>query len=568
MSLKKIISGISTFPSKNAWVWKDSVSVLSFTLFHLLWIIRLFSLLQIIKYIYRKIAFCIKQFSLDKGSKRINIPVLLVELYFIFFALGIFFVFRNKYILFYYLIESSVWLLYYNVFRRFYEEKYSICHQMEYFVLIPVVFFSQAKAISLIENADLNITLQALAGNFPSADFPFYVTILSVLYIAIIISVVISTLPSESVKTEKRSHFMTIIGAGDVVCKRLYPALQRLCPYRDIVIFHKKNTPVNPDFFTTVKSGLRLFEDDFEIAATARDSEILWIATPSYKHLPYLESFMNDSMFIVLEKPLTSVKYEIPLLKKLMAIPSIWNKIFSLSYYVQEKALPLTYFFNPLSFYEKYLTFPELLNKKMLAEIRERLGKIKDVGIFLVEGKDARDWANDSATGGQLFETFIHPALINRIISGEEAVWTDVKWSLGVYEDIKTETFIGCKGKTNGYCFTLLVGKFINDLFRKRYCEVRFENGVVFMDFDERMLKIQTGEESYSIAVSSSFRNYEIQTDMVVRCYEDHLVPSIVDCSGLQVGVLEWLSGQDLTNVTRFNYSDDFNPFAGMKQYI
>ena len=144
MSLKKIISGISTFPSKNAWVWKDSVSVLSFTLFHLLWIIRLFSLLQIIKYIYRKIAFCIKQFSLDKGSKRINIPVLLVELYFIFFALGIFFVFRNKYILFYYLIESSVWLLYYNVFRRFYEEKYSICHQMEYFVLIPVVFFSQA----------------------------------------------------------------------------------------------------------------------------------------------------------------------------------------------------------------------------------------------------------------------------------------------------------------------------------------------------------------------------------------------------------------------------------------
>lgn len=239
MSLKKIISGISTFPSKNAWVWKDSVSVLSFTLFHLLWIIRLFSLLQIIKYIYRKIAFCIKQFSLDKGSKRINIPVLLVELYFIFFALGIFFVFRNKYILFYYLIESSVWLLYYNVFRRFYEEKYSICHQMEYFVLIPVVFFSQAKAISLIENADLNITLQALAGNFPSADFPFYVTILSVLYIAIIISVVISTLPSESVKTEKRSHFMTIIGAGDVVCKRLYPALQRLCPYRDIVIFHK-----------------------------------------------------------------------------------------------------------------------------------------------------------------------------------------------------------------------------------------------------------------------------------------------------------------------------------------
>ena len=62
---------------------------------------------------------------------------------------------------------------------------------------------------------------------------------------------------------------------------------------------------------------------------------------------------MNDNMFIVLEKPLTSVKYEIPLLKKLMAIPSIWNKIFSLSYYVQEKALPLTYFFNPLSFYDK-----------------------------------------------------------------------------------------------------------------------------------------------------------------------------------------------------------------------
>ena len=56
---KKIIAvadGISTRPNLTSWIWKGNASPLAFIILHIVYLTRICSLLQISKYIYRRLA--------------------------------------------------------------------------------------------------------------------------------------------------------------------------------------------------------------------------------------------------------------------------------------------------------------------------------------------------------------------------------------------------------------------------------------------------------------------------------------------------------------------------------
>ena len=156
---KKIIAvadGISTRPNLTSWIWKGNASPLAFIILHIVYLTRICSLLQISKYIYRRLA---KFASVDKASKRPNVPSYFVEVYFIAWAILLFSLPKGwesaKWLSYYFLFESLFWLLYYFFFRRFFEERYAIMHTLESIETLPLLIISQARSISIISNCSI-----------------------------------------------------------------------------------------------------------------------------------------------------------------------------------------------------------------------------------------------------------------------------------------------------------------------------------------------------------------------------------------------------------------------------
>jgi len=289
------------------------------------------------------------------------------------------------------------------MFRRFFEENYSICHNLEYFVPLPIIFITQAKCIVILYGGKLSDAIQAMMGVSNLDDYPPYLFLIGIIYLAIAIATIVTNLPSEKVKTKIKSPRISIVGAGDVVSKRLLPAIKKLFPKMQIDIFHKDVCKIDEEayHYYNFKDKIIRYMKRSEIEKKIMTSDILWIATPSHKHIPILEEWIyKNNKFIVIEKPLTSDMQELNKVKNYMNSP-MWNKVFSLSYYYQEKALPLTYIFNPNLFYEKYLTFKGMLGREWQdlrldgeewRNLLLGLGDLKKCSIEILEGEENREW--------------------------------------------------------------------------------------------------------------------------------------------------------------------------------
>ena len=83
---------------------------------------------------------------------------------------------------------------------------------------------------------------------------------------------------------------------------------------------------------------------------------------------------------------------------------------------------------------------------------------------------------------------------------------------------------------------------------RNRRGTLTFENGTIDVDFDKQEVigKSKNGEEAFKISTKQEFKNtkYSIQFDMVMRCFEEGIKPSVIDGSHLQIKTLEWLIAQ------------------------
>ena len=253
----KVADGISTRPNLTSWIWKGNVSPLAFVILHLVYLTRICSLLQISKFIYRKLA---KFATVDKASKRPNIPSYFVEVYFIVWAVLLFAMPKEwgitKWLSLYFLFESLFWLLYYFFFRRFFEERYAIMHTLEYIVILPLLVTIQARSISVIFSCSIKYAFATLF--FPEKDDNIYIIILSVFYIALIFGIFLSNLPIEQIKEKGNYRYnISIIGNGDIVQKRLKEAISRLIPPRKVAILDLE--PNNQDIEYIGKTKFRPF---------------------------------------------------------------------------------------------------------------------------------------------------------------------------------------------------------------------------------------------------------------------------------------------------------------------
>jgi hypothetical protein len=146
------------------------------------------------------------------------------------------------------------------------------------------------------------------------------------------------------------------------------------------------------------------------------------IATPSDRHMVYLKPLIEGGLRVVCEKPLSSVRAEIDELNARRA--SYRECVFALSYYVLEKALPLTFLLEGNRAHQPYLTVKrtdtvgtkELVGDGALYEIqnmRGALGAVKQISISLIEGVGARrQRAAFMDRAWRVYETMIHPLLL------------------------------------------------------------------------------------------------------------------------------------------------------------
>lgn len=542
--LLRCIDFISTRPDRKSWRWGKYLSVLAWLFLHAFWLARLISMLQIIKAAYRKVVILLHKADIDQRSKRPNIPPTTPEVY---FTLWLFFFIFNSllpclhptalYALsFYFMFESTCWILYYTVFRRFFEEKYSIYHPLEYFILLPLILASQVFALSTLFSANLKESFLVLIG-MGGNSFPSYVNAFGVLYLAIVVSMIINSFPTETKKSD-RDISIAIIGNGDVVNDRLLPVLKKLFPDSPLDIY---SPDVECDSFQQTHSKHQISESTPDIKDIAKAS-IVWIATPSYAHLRYVQMLAPFHTQIVLEKPITSMAVEIPVLKSIR-LTEIWSNIFCLSYYYLEKALPLTYLTKPYQAYRKYLCVKDkndvCVKDEQLQSSYSSLGKLKGVTVFILEGPDKRDWSNKAEFGGQLLETFIHNVVIASTFAGLPHSWINTEW-----RSTSSTVHIELLATSAGASIHLIMAKGCSKENQVRGARVEFDNGLILASFEtkEALILHRNDSTPIRIAVSPEYKqNYSVQTDLAISCFRNAALPSLIDGSVGQIDIIEWL---------------------------
>ena len=544
---KSIFAQISTMPSRNALKWAGrEVSILSSILLWTLWLCRLLSLLQISKLIFRKVAKWLKKSTTDEKSTRINVPPMFCELYFIawfvFLLLGYWLGLSGPVVMgftLYYLFESIVWVLYYTVFRRFFEENYSIYHELEYLTVLILVIPSQALGFANLYNLGFLDVLAGLLGA-GSDSIPGGVQMLGALFMAIVISMIISAFPAEMVKKQEQKSKMFVIGCGDVVRERLYPALIKTGVADSVSVCDLSSNPQKVGYCQYFDSQQDICDS---IIKKARDNSVLWIETPSHTHVPYLESLLNSkASLIVVEKPICVSPDDIKRVQALLDDEDNRNRTFFLSYYVLEKALPLYYFEHTNTNFLKYL---DISDKDVLQNRRVLLGTLDHVEVDIIEGADTRDWVQSPDHGGQLLETFIHNMLIASIFCGLPQDWTNTVLSKSAPEDPVTRIKLSASsGHTR---IDLHMAKNAPAEEHRRCARLVYANGVVDADFDTKSIKVHFNHIDADITISVKKKyteKYHIVTDLAKRVNDGACYTEDVDGLRNQLKVIEWLLEQ------------------------
>lgn len=540
--IKRIIGDLSTKPNRFSYYWREGYSVLSLIFLHFIYVERFFSLLQWVKSIYRNTVFT----TTDSNSKRRNVPPQVVEIYFLVVSaliLPTLFLHTIPYVYkvltWYFLIDTSVWMLYYFFFRRFFEENYAIMHRLEYIVVFPLVVFIQMLCVCTITCMTPVETLQCMFN--PDSNTPVALMFLSVFYTAVVLGLIISNLPMEHIKVQGDCNYIiSIIGNGSVVQNRLLPAIRRYA-----IISGQHYFPV-AQFDEQKSEGIYCIYDERD-RKNLLASKILWVATPSYAHYRYIGEYITRIPMLVCEKPITTSQDELTLIERLCT-SKYRDNLFFLSYYYLEKALPFVYLTSPLGFYIKYLN----ISNATVEEVRHMyasIGGLRSVDIWIHEKDETRLWTMQDRYGGQLYETFIHPAVLCLAAMGEDTILADEKFDF--QQDVNTAN-VDYQGKSEGGVSIHLSIIKNSSVEENRGAVFTYANGKVEVDFSLQKTTIYQNEQELAcISTKPEFGKYEIQLDMVMRCYENESLSSYVDGRTWQIKAIKWLQTLSKKNTHR-----------------
>ncbi len=152
----QLMCDISTRADPSVWMWGGHRSLLAWLLAMLLWIVRLMSPLQMLKFLYR----LRPAVSSSNLSKRTDVPPLITEIYFIMHAILLYILMSMRcaapsvyetVVGWWLFSESVAWMLYYCVLRLYFEGvgNFSVFSRLEYLIVLPIAMWVQCGGAAL-----------------------------------------------------------------------------------------------------------------------------------------------------------------------------------------------------------------------------------------------------------------------------------------------------------------------------------------------------------------------------------------------------------------------------------
>ena len=451
------------------------------------------------------------------------------------------------------LVESILWIIYYMLLRILIEKRLSIFNEAEYFIALPAVLITQIVLLTTILNVPLSDVVTALFNlsqdnSQLSSGKRMAIGLLGYIYTVLIIANIINLIPALPVR---RRPNITIIGAGDVVEKRILPALemQNLYSARQLSVASDRISQPFKDYLKN--KGIEYFEalsaTDTEQLTFSKRNEIRQdianfvakrssyaiIATPTEEHFPYMTALAKKEIAFAVEKPIVGNRAELEAIKTYGN--GIMSNGFLLSYYWLEKALPLNYFLTLNANYRDFLDIStgddstKFISQNTLAYIQQRLGSPTKISITFFEKEETRPWALLKETGGFYYETFIHPiTLLYHTLGGEfDASVFTVDWytseSAQAYFHAQKEelgaNFIHLRSVKGNCEIDIKAGKFTEQ--KKRHMSITYNTGCIIVDLDKMSCEIQWYEGGQNSHTCITLKpEYQVPYATQMRLYD------------------------------------------------
>jgi predicted dehydrogenase len=562
---------VSSLPSYESYSWGPKRSWTAWTLYHGIFVLRLLSPLQWWKFYKRGPFRPILHSTLD-AKIRPDFHASDSERYLQFVLLGaiILWIARRRFsslvlaalphysvqltwigwlILSIFLIESIQWTFYYALFRPLVERaKLNLYDEAEYLIMLPIVVLTQVVLLSILWNRGLQQTaMMMLNVNDPSAalsgsavsGFPMsqrtqslFSALLGQSYIVIVIASLIRVVPALHVR--KRPN-ITVIGYGDVVRKRILPAL--------LAVYHPLQLAIASDYLSpSDKKSLKALNihNFFSACASKQEresgkvnvverisgwadahSKFAIVAVPTPSHLDYMLQLADRGIRFALEKPIVGTNAELDLLLN-RSSSLLFDNIFVLSYYWLEKGLSLNYLLTLNPHYRQLLECVPAVSMQETSQALAKLGKLQDITVEFLEGDEPREryWTELQSNGGMVMETLVHPLtfVVNfarqaKLFSAGKEMWTEaphIRWRRNqkrasmvqeMAHKVIGPTFAEIHGSlAGGITVHLRCGKYAVDPgCESRYLIATYERGWITTDLSRMVTRV--------IAVSGTERN-------------------------------------------------------------
>ena len=291
------------------------------------------------------------------------------------------------------------------------------------------------------------------------------------------------------------------------------------------------------DGYTYLTSDDEIIES---IKNKVKAEDVIWIETPPHTHFKYLDALLSSkAKLIAIEKPISISSDELDKIESIVEDDEKRNKIFFLSYYILEKALPLYYLAQPNPNYEKYL---EIEDKNLIQNCRPLLGALTSIKVDILEGEDKRSWIDNNQCS-QLLETFLHNVLIASLFCGLPEYWKDVKLNKEINGRDCDITMTASCGHTN---IDLRMKKDSQANSKKRTATLTFTNGSIVADFDSQSLVLAITDLDIESRITTKHRymdKYLILVDLVKRA-TNGIPTDNLDGLKNQIAVIRWLLKQ------------------------
>lgn len=552
--LSQLFDSVAGRPAKSSYTWSGFRSPVTFFTVWLVSVLRFFSTLQWLKYLYRHGLFIPSRVIRGNAgvnpaagsNRRPDVPPALTDWYFIFVAVSLLIASSLDHLSLsrwaYYplatlvgllFVESITWIIYYFLLVKIghVEEDFVIWSPAEYLLLFPIQIAIQGAAIAILSSTTpLEASLLLIGQGQPTDRLGRLAAALSVVYLGILIAALLGSLRRTR---SRKPQTWVLLGAGDVTKRLILPALD--------FIGVKRSQRMVVDVKPVDKSGN--FQEAFrqlhfgqlaqqglisDVKLISSQAGIYVIASPTDTHVRYLKMLNEFDRRAVCEKPFTFDKRELLFLHK---NPHVFKNTFCLSYYSLDKGLALTSLLDSRIVYEKYIEVDRSSTLDSTETMRQ-LGTLTKMTVTLTEpgNQQPPEYATDN-----LFEIenlAFHAFVLMALLGGTNTQIVDFSAALSQnsHFNLLISATLGEGGHDIQADFS--IAKHSKIMHRVREAQITFTNGHIHINYNTTVCRVtgSSGEQLWSARVRDEYsRNYSAMFDMVYQWANKERDPRLYD---------------------------------------